>query len=286
MSASTGKIAYVAGHFVPISRASVPITDRSFLYGDGVFESVPLFGGRLLFWEEHARRLFNGLASLRIKSPVSVRGLRSMSEEMIFRNKAREGMLRLQISRGSGLRGYGLEGAREPFLVATIHSLPENVFRGLHQWKAFIPRQRLAIDPALNGFKHCNKLVQILGKIEAQQAGADEPIFLNTRGQIAEGAAGNVWWIRRGVMHTPALDCGILPGVTRGVIFKLAQALGVSAKESRSRVLKDFEGMFFSLSSFGVVEISHLNGQKIPSSSMTQELWERYQTLIRTEKKK
>jgi aminodeoxychorismate lyase len=277
-------IIYCDGRFYPADQPLIPVHDRSFLYGDGLFESVLVHGGEFFRWEEHFQRLQYGLDLLRIKFPISPEELRTVAGELVTRNGGgSSAMLRIQVSRGSGLRGYSPQGANHPRLVLSLHSLPSQLFERMTSWKLATSSLRLPVGSGFAGFKHCNKLIQIMAKAEAQERGADEPLLLNTNDEIAETAAGNVFWLRDQTLFTPALESGILPGITRSVILEICAREKISVIQSHSppAALQGIEGMFVSLSSLGVVQVAHLDGQPLAQSSLTLRFWEAYRQLVR-----
>src|SRR5665213_711952 len=146
---------------------------------------------------------------------------RAAAWRLIARNQMPEAMLRLSVSRGLTARGYSPKNATRPSVVMTMHPLPNLDWTKLPRWRVVTASFRLPANDPLTSFKTANKLIQILARAEADDAGAHEALLLNTKGFLAEGTTSNLFWIRDGAVCTPPLAAGALPGVTRGAVFDL-----------------------------------------------------------------
>lgn len=263
---------FLNGRFVPEAEAVVSVFDRSFLYGDGLFETLRVHGGRPFAWTEHMARLERGAEYLRLRVPFTREQLREFAGQLITLNQMPEAVLRLTLSRGIGPRGYSTRGADQPVLVMTLHSPP--AIDPLHppQWRLITASVRLPAGEALAQFKTCNKLPQILARTEAEEAGADEALLLNTDGVVAEAASSNLFWIANGAVCTPPLEVGALAGVTRGVVLEICRELGLTVREAAARPdeLRRAEGVFLTLSTLGVVEAVVLDGVELARSPLVE----------------
>jgi branched-chain amino acid aminotransferase len=264
-------IVFLNGKFVSEVRAQVSVFDRSFLYGDGLFETMRVAQGNPIAWTEHVKRMVAGAKLLGIRLPYSARALRSFAEKLILRNRMPESLLRITVSRGVGQRGYSPRGADSPTVVITLHPAPPLSLESPPGWRLHIASPRLPADEKLSYYKTCSKLVQVVARAEADHAGADEALLCNTRGFVVEGASSNLFWIRGKRLYTPPLASGVLAGVTRGVILKLAAELGLKTMEANVRPaeLQKADGVFLSLSSIGVAEGTMLNGMSLKRSPVT-----------------
>lgn len=266
----------------------VSIFDRGFLYGDGLFETLRLYRGRPFRWEQHMERLQRGAALLRVKLPKSARAMREVAEQLVVLNKSPEGVLRITVSRGTGDRGYSIKGCQEPTLAAVLYPAPAPASKAGLGWSLVtIQGQRLgvgAMDP-LSAIKTCNRLHNVLGRVEADDAGADEALFCNARQQITEGTSSNVFWINSAGVCTPPLHQGALAGVTRQVVAELTGALGWNFQEKPVTPdgLCKSAGVFLSLSTLGIVEAHSLNGHRLRRSERVTQLKEAYSDLVRAE---
>lgn len=268
---------FLNGQFVPEERAVVSVLDRGFLYGDGLFETMRVFNGKPFRWGQHLERLRRGAEFLKIKLPFSSEALRDFAAELVTQNKMPDALLRLTLSRGIGVRGYSPKGAESPTIVMSLHAAPASA--APPRWKLITSSHRLPANESLAQFKTCNKLAQILARAEADAAGADEALLLNTDGFVVEGASSNLFWIERDTICTPPLAAGVLAGVTRAVVVEICHtlALKVSEKNITAENLKRADGVFVSLSSFGVVEAASVDGEvcklsPLPAKILTQYL--------------
>lgn len=277
-------IVFLNGQFVPEERAVVSVFDRGFLYGDGLFESIRVCNGRLFRWPQHMKRLRRGAKFLRIKIPFTPRALEKFTARLIAKNKLREGILRVTLSRGVGVRGYSPRGADKPMLVMSLHPLPDTALG----CKIITPEIRLPAGDSLAQFKTCNKLAQILARAEADAAHAAEALLLNTDGHVAEATSGNVFWILRGAVCTPPLGAGILPGVTRAVVLELCRKLKIPAREQNISAvsLRRVDGIFLSLTSRGIVEVTSLDGKKVRCSALVEGLRTACENVLNNETRK
>ena len=274
---------FLNGQFVPEKRAVVSVFDRSFLYGDGLFETMRVFRGKPFRWEQHMERLQRGADFLKIKLPFAPEALRQFADQLIAKNNLPDALLRLTLSRGVGVRGYSPKGAENPTIVMSLHPAPaHDANTPPPRWKLIASSHRLPANEPLAQFKTCNKLAQILARAEADAAGADEALLLNTDGFVVEGASSNLFWIENGAICTPPLAAGILPGVTRGVVWEICRELGFQVHEVNIKVdkLKCMDGIFVSLSSFGVVEVNSLDGEIVKASAISKQIQEHYTKLV------
>lgn len=267
---------FLNGQFVPEERAVVSVLDRSFLYGDGLFETMLVFKGKPFRWHEHFERLQSGADFLKIKIPYSPEALRSFADELIAKNQMPDALLRLTLSRGVGARGYAPIGADKPTLVMTLHPAPK--VDAPPRWKLLTASYRLPANEPLAQFKTCNKLPQILARIETSAAGADEALLLNTDDYVVEGSSSNLFWIEGGTICTPPLASGVLAGVTRAVVLEICQSLNFKTRESQITPdqLIHTDAVFVSLSSFGVVEAMSLNGHMLKSNPLVERIQKNY----------
>ena len=274
-------LAYVNGRLVPEENAVVSVLDRGFLYGDGLFESFRVHRGRPFRWRQHWQRLEQGAAFLKLALPWTEAALLDAAMDLVLRNQVPECLLRLTVSRGVGVRGYSIQGADTPTLVMTTHPLisPDGP---LPLWRLHTASIRVPAGDRLAQYKTCNKLPQIMARTEAEQAGCDEAILLNTFDQVAEAASSNLFWFDGNVLCTSPLEAGLLAGVTRGVVLELAGQLGWPVREESVPVanLLSADGVFLSLSTLGVVEASTIDGQELRRSERIAELRAAYEKLL------
>jgi branched-chain amino acid aminotransferase len=260
-------IVYLNGAWLPAAQAGIPVDDRGFLFGDGIYETVRLHRGGFFRLAEHLERFAAGAALLRIAAPPAAE-LGRLASEIVRRNDLSEGMLRITLTRGSGGRGLGTAAARTPLLLLTIAGMPadwdEPARRGWALITAAIRRPPAeTLPPQLKGQ---GRMYAILARLEAEDAGADDALLLSAEGDVAEGPAWNVFWRVGTDLFTPSLEVGVLAGVTRSRILELAPDSGFHVHEGRWRrdVLDRADEIFATMSSQGVVPINRLDGRELP----------------------
>ena len=274
--------AWIDGSATPAVEAKVSIFDRSFLYGDGLFETLRLHQGQPFLWDEHWRRLEAGANFLGIVLPYDSATLRSALRELLRLCGQYEVSARIQVSRGVGPRGYSPRKCDRPTMVLTLHSVPSPASNELVAWKLASTSYRQPAGDRLAAYKNGNKLVNILAKREAEQGGADEAVLLNTSGHITETASCNIFWIEAATVHTPPVALGALAGVTREFVAQLARNEGWEVKETEAGLdrLQQADGVFLTTSGLGIVEAIRLDGQPLRTSPIVGQLWEMYKRVV------
>ncbi len=225
---------FLDGQFVPQSEAKVSVFDHGLLYGDGVFEGIRLYNGKIFRLDQHLDRLFASARAIMLTVPMSKAELTDACREACRRNGLQNGYIRLVVTRGVGYLGLSPFKCKQPsvfIIAATIELYPEEVYRnGLKLITAATQRVNpAAISPSI---KSLNYLNNILAKIEAIQAGTVEAIMLNSSGHVAECTGDNIFIVRRGRLETPPISAGALNGITRGVVFELAEKMKVPVTEA------------------------------------------------------
>ena len=276
---------FLNGQFVPEDQALVSIFDRSFLYGDGLFETIRVHAGKPFRWQQHVERLQRGAEFLRLRLPYGPAEILAFADQLIELNRMPESVLRLQLSRGVGPRGYSPQGAERPALVMNLQPAPVIDPNHPPRWRLITAAWRLLVAEPLAQFKTCNKLPQILARAMADAGGADEALLLNTNGEVAEAASGNLFWIDGETVCTPPVSSGVLPGVTRAVVLEICGQLKLDVQEAGIPPdrLRQMEGVFLSLSSRGVVEVGSLDGQPLSQSPLVGRLRAAYAEMLAAE---
>lgn len=276
---------FLNGEFVPEDAAKVSIFDRSFLYGDALFETMRVHNGRPFRWAQHWARLASGAKLLGIHLPYPDYELLARAEELIRRNELHEGVLRLHLSRGTGTRGYSPQGADNPLLVLTTHRAGSVDLLQPPHWNLATVSQRLPLGNCLTVQKHANRLLYVLAKQEAERFEATDALLLNTAGNVVEAASANLFWLQNGKVHTPPLSSGALAGVTRSLVMELCQKLELKCTERNIKPAKllDAEGVFLTLSTLGIVEVTRIDGTLIGNSPLVTELQAAYFEVLQTE---
>jgi branched-chain amino acid aminotransferase len=226
-------IVYLDGKYVDSSEAKVSVFDHGLLYGDGVFEGIRLYGGNVFRLVEHIERLEYSARAILLDLPWSRQELIDITCETCRRNNLTDGYIRLVITRGVGDLGLAPWLCAKPTLFVIANQI--QLYPKEHYEKGLaivtVPTRRInpaALPPTV---KSLNYLNNILGKIEAKQAGALEGIMLNDQGFIAECTADNLFVIHKGAIVTPAASQGALKGITRDTMFDIARDLGIPIRE-------------------------------------------------------
>ncbi len=276
---------FLNGQIVPEELAVVSVFDRSFLYGDGLFETMLVHKGKPFRWAQHLERLRNGAAFLKLRVPFPPNVLRDFAAQLIEQNRMLDALLRITLSRGVGPRGYSPKGADHPNAVMSLHPAPDIDSKNPPQWSLITSSVRLPANEPLARFKTCNKLPQVLARAEADEYGADEALLLNTNGDVVEAASSNLFWIEDQAVCTPPLVSGILAGVTRAMVLEICRKLKIATRETNivPEALQRAQGVFLSLSSWGIVEAMTLDNQELSQSPLVERMREEYHRLVRAE---
>jgi len=224
---------YIDGNFHDQAEAKISVFDHGLLYGDGVFEGIRFYNDRVFRLEEHIDRLWDSARAIALDMPMSKSELVAAILETIRQNDLHDGYVRLIVTRGVGSLGLSPDTCRRPSIIiiaATIALYPEELYhKGLTMVTCSTRRTPpAALSPRV---KSLNYLSNILGKLEAQNAGAGEGLMLNEQGYVSECTGDNIFIVKKGEISTPHLSSGILAGVTRTVVFELAEKLSIRAVE-------------------------------------------------------
>src|SRR5256885_3589668 len=225
---------YIDGKFYSEANAKVSVFDHGLLYGDGIFEGIRFYNGRVFRLDEHLDRLWDSARSICLEIPISRAEMTEALLETIRRNDLREGYIRQIVTRGIGNLGLNPAQCKRPsiIIIATAIALyPEEAYRnGLNVVTCATRRVGAAqLNPAV---KSLNYLNNVMARIEANLAGADEALMLNDAGNVAECTADNVFIVKHGQIFTPPVAAGALKGITRSVAFEIGAGLGVKVRET------------------------------------------------------
>ncbi len=224
---------YIDGKYHDQKNAKISVFDHGLLYGDGIFEGIRAYNGRVFKLTEHIDRLFYSAKAILLKIPLPHGEIVGAVVETCRRNKIRDGYVRLLVTRGAGTLGLNPNRCKNPSIVIIadkIQLYPAELYqRGMEI--ITVPTTRnlhSALNPAI---KSLNYLNNILAKIEANNAGCEEAIMLNAEGFVSECTGDNIVIVKAGQMLTPPLSAGALYGITRGVVIELAREEGLTVAE-------------------------------------------------------
>lgn len=267
---------FLNGRFVPEAEAVIPINDRGFLYGDGLFETVRVVNRRPFRLAQHLERMTRGAEFLKIKLPFPPKELQRFAEQLIEQNEMPEAILRVTLTRGPGERGY-LPGTEDrPTVVMTLHPAP--VSGDSTHWSLITSSFRvLAADP-LSSFKTLNKLTHVMAREEAARKEADEALLINTNGEVAETTSGNIFWVYNDQICTTPTGRGVLPGITRAVVLEICQTLGLQTNKRviKPEALRNSEGIFVTQSVWGIVPVATFDAEPIAPSPLVDQIFGAY----------
>ena len=273
------RIAYVNGRYLPQRDASVNIEDRGYQFGDGIYEVVHLYQGRFIDEDLHLSRLERSLREIELQMPMSREALVHVLHEVARRNRVRDGLLYMQVTRGVSRRDHAFPAKPvPPAVVVTIRRIPpypQNVMN----WQASAITQP-DLRWARCDIKSVGLLPNVLARQEARKQGAIEAILVDDKGMVTEGAATSFWIVdAEGVLRTRFLDHAILPGCTRGALIGLMREAGVAFSEtafSEAEMRGAREAFITSATSF-VKPITKIDGKPVGTGEVgpvTQRLFE------------
>ena len=224
---------YISGHLYEKDDAKISVYDHGLLYGDGVFEGMRSYGGKVFRLTEHLDRLWNSAKAICLEVPLSKEALARAVQETLRANAIEDGYIRLVVTRGAGTLGLDPNRCSNPQVIIItdfITLYPQEYYEnGLEIITASTIRNHTAaLSPRI---KSLNYLNNILAKIEGLQAGCVEALMLNHKGEVAECTGDNIFIVVKGDLLTPPNDAGILEGITRHAVLELARAGGLVVRE-------------------------------------------------------
>jgi len=225
---------YIDGVLYPESEAKISVFDHGLLYGDGIFEGIRFYNGRVFRLEEHLERLWDSAKAIRLKIPITVDEMREATLETIRQNHLEDGYIRLLVTRGKGNLGLSPDRCPKATVIIIADKIQLYPVEKYAQGMVMVTcaTRRAAPAALLPAVKSLNYLNNVMAKVEATHAGADEGVMLNEQGYVAECTGDNIFVIRKGVVTTPPVYAGALCGITRNVVFEICQDLGIPIRES------------------------------------------------------
>jgi branched-chain amino acid aminotransferase len=224
---------YIGGKFVPQEEARISVFDHGLLYGDGVFEGLRSYSGKVFRLREHIVRLYESAKAIWLEIPMSQKDMCDAVNQAVRVNKIDDGYIRLVVTRGAGTLGLDPNRCSNPqvIIIADAISLypPELYEKGLEIVTVSVQRNHPAALSAR--IKSLNYLNNILAKIEGLQAGCIEALMLNHKGEVAECTGDNIFLVHGGALLTPSLEAGILGGITRDAVIQIAREAKLDVRE-------------------------------------------------------
>lgn len=279
---------YIGGKLYDKADAKISVYDHGLLYGDGVFEGIRAYAGRVFKLKEHVDRLFESAQSIHLNIPMSRDEMGRAIVDTVAVNNLVDAYIRVVVTRGSGSLGLDPRKTTDPqvIIIADAISLypPELYKTGLKIVTAGTMRNHpSALNPRI---KSLNYLNNIMAKVEGTNAGCLEALMLNHKGEVAECTGDNIFVVRKGELHTPPIDAGILEGITRDAVIELAKAAGIVVHE-RTMDRHDIytaDECFLTGTAAEVIPVVDCDGRAIGDGKpgpITLDLLERFHELVR-----
>lgn len=263
---------FLNGRFLPAHEATISVMDRGFLFGDGVYEVIPVYGGRAFRLEHHLDRLDHSLSGIRLANPLPHSRWREVLAELVKRNEGQDQSIYLQVTRGAALRDHGFPADAEPTVFAMsspLKPVPEQIRReGIS-----------AITVEDIRWRHCDiKAIALLPNVLLRQraldSGAAEAILVR-EGEVTEGAASNVFVVRDGRIQTPPKGNLLLPGITRDLVVELCLENALECREAPllEEDLREADEIWITSSTKEVVPVTRLDGVPV-GNGVPGPVWE------------
>lgn len=284
MSKNTSQIAYLNGDFLPLEKAKISTQDRGFLFGDGVYEVIPVYGKHIFTLEDHLSRLKRSLEQTAILNPLSDAEWKKLLNKIVHLHPWQDQYLYIQVTRGVQLQRDHLP---EPDLTPTLY-IYSNELKPLSE---AITQNGISVITLEDirwlrcDIKAITLLPNILMKMAAQQQGAQDAILIKPNGQIAEGTSNNVFVVKHQTLFTPPNSTQILPGITRKVVLNLAKQHQLSFIEA-PLLLTDLENadeIWLTSSTKNAVPVTQLNGLAV-GTGRPGRIWQSFQHFFTLEK--
>ena len=257
----------------------VAVLDRGFQYGDGLFETIAVAGGRPEFWERHLRRLAHGCQRLGIPSPDPA--ILEVEAQDLCAGASRA-ILKLVVTRGTGGRGYAPPREATPTRILSLHPWPEFPPAWWRDGVCVrLCRARLGLNPGLAGLKHLNRLEQVLARAEWEEAEIAEGLMLDFRGRVIEGTRSNLFLIKEGRLITPALEESGVAGIIREVVLEIAEEWGMAVEigELRPEELLDADEAFLTNSAIRLWPIRRIGETGVPRGAVAEAMAQRIEEM-------
>jgi aminodeoxychorismate lyase len=271
---------FLNGQFLSEAEAVVPVNDRGFMYGDGLFETMRVVNGKPFRFAQHLDRMTRGADFLKIKPPFAPKELEKFAAQLIEQNKMPDAILRVMLTRGPGERGYKFNGHSKPTVVMTLHSAPS--LENPVEWNLITSSFRIPAADPLSSFKTTSKLLYVMARAEAAEKGADEAFLINTNGEVAETASGNLFWVYDDKICTVPTGRGVLPGITRAIVLEICQTMGLQTNKRviKPEALRNSQGIFVTQSALGVVPVASFDGESVAPSPLVDQIARAYHEML------
>jgi branched-chain amino acid aminotransferase len=287
-TAQASEVVYAAGAFRPAAEAAVSVFDHGLLYGDGIFEGIRAYSGRVFKLDRHIARLVDSAKAIRLTLPLPPEAIADLVVETCRRNRIVDGYIRLVVTRGAGLLGIDPRSCTQPNVIVIARPVASFYPAGIVAQGATLVTSMLrrpAPDALSPSIKSLNYLNNVLARIEANDAGADEALLLDAQGYVAEATADNIFVLTDQGCFTPPAATN-LKGITRETVIELARDMGVAVMESRFTLVDVWTAREVWLCGTGaeIVPVRSVDGRTIGNGAvgpLTAKIVDAYHRLVR-----
>ncbi|MCL5773727.1 MAG: aminodeoxychorismate lyase [Firmicutes bacterium] len=254
--------------FVEYKKASIPVSDRGFLYGDGIFETFKAGDGNIFRLDQHIGRLMKGAGKLGIKCPYQEKDIEGILGKILKKNGLKNAWIKIILTRGSTKGRLLPEGRVKPVFLVTAGKFigyPRRMYReGISLAVSLYMINSASVTA---GIKSLNYLDNVTARIEAERSGFDDALILNEKEMVVSATAGNIFGVKKGVLYTPGEKSGILPGITRREVIKLAGKLGIKVIEKEFDVneLLKMDEVFLTNTLMGIMPVVRVWKKRVGS---------------------
>ena len=280
---------YIDGKYVDKKDAKVSVYDHGFLYGDGIFEGIRCYNHKVFKLKEHIDRLYDSAKAIALNIPVDKDKMKEIVQDSVKKEGLSESYIRLIVTRGIGTLGISPESTKNPSIICIVDGIkiyPKELYeKGMKVIiSSVIRNSSFSLSPRI---KSLNYLNNILAKIEAIHAGANEAIMLNTKGEVSECTSDNIFIVKGGIIKTPVLSAGSLAGITRDSVIELARANSYTVVEENLTTydLYTADEVFLTGSAAEIVPIVKIDLREIADGKpgpVCKDLKEKYLDFVKT----
>ncbi len=281
---------HVNGELLPANEATVNVRDRGFMYGDGAFETIRVYGGEPFEWRAHANRLHRSCETLGFADAVPPESdLRERIEETLVANALTDAYVKLSVTRGVQPGKLTPGENVDPTVVVFVSELPRAGIDGERVWDSpaslsVLDRQRIPDESIPAAAKTHNYLNGILARLDLRGSDYDEAIMCSQHGFLTEGATSNLFFVVGETLYTPTADLPLLPGVTRGVVLSLADEAGIPIETGRypPKALRKASEVFLTNSTWEIRPVTQVDGESFEVGPVTENLQQRFDEGVET----
>ena len=280
---------YINGNFFDKADAKISVFDHGLLYGDGIFEGLRIYDGRVFRLRQHLERLYDSAKAIKLEMPLTFEQMMDATRSAVQVNQKKDGYIRLVVTRGAGSLGLDPRKASNPQVIIIVDDIklyPQEMYdNGLTIVTASTIRNHPnSLNPRI---KSLNYLSSILAQIECIEAGCIEALMLNHKGEVAEGSADNIFIVKRGVVKTPPPEAGILEGITREAVMELATKSGITVQQTALTRFDVYgaDECFLTGTAAELIPVVKVDGRALGTGKpgpITKRLHERFHQLVRS----